>query len=218
MIVLDIEASGLHTGKCGIWQIGAIDLENTNNYFLQEGKIDDTDIVEEGALKVTGKTEEELRDKNKQSQKKLILNCLEWIKTCKEKLILGQNIGWDLNFIQNKCRDYGIMKEFREALGQRGMDLHTTAQNKYFQIYKKYLLKEKGSSDMNLTCVLKFCGIPDNRIRMKEGVITEVEKEGTTHSALEDCKLEGECYYRIKHGKNLFLEYSQYEIPEALRK
>ncbi len=218
MIVLDIESSGIHTGKCGIWQIGAIDLENTDNYFLQEGRIDDTDIVEEGALKVIGKTEEELRDKNKQSQKQLILSCLKWINGCKNKLILGHNVGWDLNFIQNKCMDYKIMKEFREALGQRGMDLHTTAQNKYSQIYGKYLLKEKGSSDMNLTHVLKLCGIPDNRIRMKEGSTIEVEKEGNSHSALEDCKLEGECFCRLIEGKNLFPEYSQYKIPEELRK
>ena len=76
MIVLDIEASGLDSGRCGIWQIGALDFENPDNYFLEEGRIDDEDIVEQDALKVIGKEESELRDKTKQSQKQLIINFL----------------------------------------------------------------------------------------------------------------------------------------------
>jgi len=221
MIVLDIESSGLDTGKCGIWQIGAIDLNNPQNDFLSEGRIDDDDeilnLAKRPVLEVIGKTEEELRDKNKQSQKQLILNCLDWLKNLKEKLIVGQNIGWDLNFIQNKCIKYDIMDKFRESAGQRGMDLHTIAQTKYYQINRKYLLKEKrGSSDMNLTNILQFCGIPDYRIKMVEGNTQEVEKKGTTHNALEDCKLEGECFSRLTYGKNLFPEYSQYKIPKEL--
>ena len=131
MIILDIESSGLDTGKCGIWQIGAFELENPKNYFLQEGRIDDEDEVTEDALKIIGKTEEELRDKNKQSQKQLILNYLDWRKTCKEKITFGHNIGWDISFIQNKCLRYGIMDKFREVMGQRSIDLHTEAQEKY---------------------------------------------------------------------------------------
>ena len=72
MIVLDIESSELDTGKCGIWQIGALELENPKNQFFEECKIDDTDIVEEGAMKVTGKTEGEMRSDNKQPQEQLI--------------------------------------------------------------------------------------------------------------------------------------------------
>jgi len=219
MIVLDIETSGIDTGKCGIWQIGAIDLENLDNYFLEEGRIDNEDTVEKSALTVIGKTEEKLRDSKKQPQKQLILNWLEWMQTIKEKLIMGQNIGWDLNFIQNKCLKYEIMDKFREAAGQRGIDLHTTAQNKHYEIFKNYLLKEKGSSDMNLTNVLDFCGIPDERIRMKEGKDRGlVEKKGKTHNALDDCKLEGECFSRLLNGENLFPEYTKFKIPEYLKK
>ena len=36
MIVLDIESSGLDSGRCGIWQIGALEFENPSNTFLQE--------------------------------------------------------------------------------------------------------------------------------------------------------------------------------------
>ena len=33
MIVLDIETSGIDRVKCGIWQIGALELENPKNQF-----------------------------------------------------------------------------------------------------------------------------------------------------------------------------------------
>jgi len=67
-IVVDLETSGLDLVKSGIWQIGAVDL-NTMEEFFDEARIDDEDEINDGALKVIGKTEEELRDKNKQSQK-----------------------------------------------------------------------------------------------------------------------------------------------------
>ncbi len=215
MILLDIETSGIDTGRCGIWQIGALELENPINYFLQEGRIDDDDIAEEGALKVTGKTERELRDKKKQSQKKLILNYFGWLAPIKEKLFLGQNVGWDITFIQNKCIRYGILDKFREVQSQRSFDLHTIAQDRYKQIHNSYLLDEKGKSKMNLSAVLGLCGILDDRINVTG---SEVVKQGKPHNALEDCKLTGECFSRLMHGKNLFPEYSQSKIPKELRK
>lgn len=214
MIILDIETSGL-TGKSGIWQIGALELENSKNYFLQEAKIDKEDIIEEEALKITGKTEEELRDPSKQNQKQLIENYLSWLDENKEKIISGANVGWDMSIIQDKCIKYDLTKRLREVCGHRVVDLQTIAQEKYFEINKKYLLDKKGRNDMSLGRTLEFCGIPDNRINIKsDGSV----KYGKPHDALDDCKLEGECIMRIKFGKNLFSEYSQYEIPEALKK
>jgi len=45
MMVFDIETSGTNFYKCGIWQIGALELENPENTFLQEGRIDDKDKI-----------------------------------------------------------------------------------------------------------------------------------------------------------------------------
>jgi len=216
MIVLDIETSGIDTGRCGIWQIGSIDLNHPENYFLEEARIDNEDVIGPTALEVTGKTEKELRDTKKQSQKQLILNYLNWRETCKEKITTGQNVGWDLNFIQNKCLKYGIMDKFRKSTGQRGIDLQTIAQEKYKELYGKYLLKENGNSGMNLFEVLNFCGIPDQRKKVDDK--GNISKEGTAHSALEDCELEGECYWRLENGKILFPEYTQYKIPKELEK
>lgn len=214
MIVLDIESSGLNTQKCGIWQIGALELENPKNNFLEESRIEDDEEITEEALKITEKTEKELRDLNKQTQKELILNFLEWAKTCKSRIIIGQNIGIDLSFIQNKCLRYNIMDKFRESIGYRSFDTHTIAQLKYKEKNGKFLLRDGGRSDMNLPKILKFCGLKDSRRIMKKG---EIIKEGTPHNALEDAKLTAECFSRLMYRKNLFPEYSEYKIPKVLR-
>ena len=62
MIALDIETSGGNPVKYGIWQIGAIELENPKNIFLEEARIDEEDEVQKESLLIAGKTEKELRD------------------------------------------------------------------------------------------------------------------------------------------------------------
>tara|TARA_Y100000296_G_scaffold53908_1_gene61751 strand:- start:242 stop:895 length:654 start_codon:yes stop_codon:yes gene_type:complete len=214
-IVLDIETSGLDKTSCGIWQIGAIDL-NDKEEFLEEARIDDEDSVEEAALKVIGKTEEELRDKNKQSQKELLENFFNWVKTKTMRNMLCQNPQFDIAFLEIKADKYGLKKTFQF----RAFDLHTLAQTVYFSLNKKFHLRinevmSKKESDMDLKNILKFCGVPDNRINIISG---KVISEGNPHNALEDCKLEGECFSRLLYGENLFEEYSQFKIPEVLKK
>lgn len=215
MIVLDIESSGLENSRCGIWQIGAIELENPENQFLEEARIDEEDIIEEGAMKITGKTEAEMRDPNKQSQKQLILNFLKWTKECKIKIATGQNIGWDFTFLQNKCMKYGIHEKLNKTLGYKGLDTYTIGQMKHLEKKGKFSLKEDGRGDMGLHKVLEFCGMEDNRMHL-DGL--KVEKKGTPHNALEDAKLTAECFFRLIYGKNLFPEYAKFEIPEVLIK
>jgi hypothetical protein len=105
------------------------------------------------------------------------------------------------------------MDEFRKSAGQRGIDLHTLAGGGYYEVKNQYLLRERGLSDMNLKNILNFCGIPDKRRQMGRG---EVKEEGTDHNALEDCKLEAECFSRLVYGKNLFPEYAKFKIPGEL--
>ena len=201
-IVLDIETSGINKVKCGIWQIGAIDLNNASEYFFQEGRIDKEEIISTTGDKpiygIIGKTEAELRDNNKQSQKQLLENFFDWVDKRPMKNFLCQNPQFDVAFLEIKAIKYGLKMPFH----YRCFDLHNIAQNKYFDLNEKYLLKED-HSDMGLKNILKFCGMEDNR---------------KAHNALEDCKLTGECFYRLLLGKNLFPEYAQYKIPGELRK
>ena len=202
MIVLDIETSGLDFVKCGIWQIGAIDLD-TNEEFLEEARIDDEDLLLDSreakpVLEVIGKKEEDLRNNTKQSQKQLLINFFKWCEKRKLKNCLCQNPQFDLGFIWVKARKYGldIVPHYR------AYDLHSIASLKYFQLNKRFSIKED-HSDMGLKNILDFCGMQDNR---------------GAHNALEDCKLTAECFSRLLYKKNLFKEYAKFKIPEHLKK
>lgn len=214
-IALDLETSGLDKLNCGIWQIGAIDL-NDKEEFFEDARIDDEDFVEKEALKVIGKTEEELRDKNKQSQKELLENFFNWVKTKTIRNMLCQNPQFDISFLEIKANKYGLKKTFQF----RAFDLHTVAQTIYFRLNKEFHLRtnestSKKESDMDLSNILKFCGVPDNRLNIISGKIVS---EGNPHNALEDCKLTGESFSRLMYGENLFEEYSEFKIPEVLKK
>ena len=213
MIVLDIETSGGKMNPCeyGIWQIGAIEFENPENYFFQECRIDETDKIQEEALKITGKTEEELRDSNKQPQKQLLGNFFSWIKKVKYKSIAAHNTPFDYGFVCVKANIYSLEIPFNH----RSLDLHTLAQSKYFQLNNKFLMRNgEKFFGMGLSSVLEFCGLKDERIKIKDNKII---KEGKNHSALEDAKLEAECFSRLLAGKSLLEEFEKIPIPEYLK-
>jgi len=202
MIVVDIETSGIDFNKCGIWQIGAIDLESREE-FIDECRIDDEDEMinipgaEKTVQEITGKTEQELRDSKKQSQKQLIIKFFQWFKNSKIKNIICQNPQFDWTFLRIKSLKYNI--EF--PIHYRCFDLHSIAQIIYKNIHGNFLI-DKEKSDMDLSKTLRFCGMQDER------------KE---HNALEDAKLEAECFSRLVYHKELFPEFSKFPIPDYLK-
>lgn len=213
MIVVDIETSGGYPTKHGIWQIGALEFENPKNQFLEEARIDSKDLAEEEAIKIHGKNERYLRDKNKQSQKQLIINFLKWWELTDQKDLICHNPQFDESFLRIKSLKY-LKKDPFWPNYHRAFDLHSIAQMKFFDINKKFLIKED-HSDMSLSKILELCGLEDRRVSVKDGEIT---REGKPHNALEDAKLTAECFSRLIYGKNLFPEYAKFKIPEELRK
>jgi len=212
-VVVDIEASGGNPLEHGIWQIGAIDL-NTMEEFLEESKIDDEDKVAEEALMIIGKTEEELREKNKQTQKELLKKFFKWLETRKMKNLLCHLPEFDQGFLRKKMLKYFKEDPFWPDF-HRPFDLHTIAQVKFFELNGKFLTKEDNNSDMGLKNILKLCGMNDERRAVREG---KISREGKPHNALEDAKLTAECFSRLMYGKNLFPEFSKFEIPKELKK
>jgi len=203
MIVLDIETSGLDFVKCGIWQVGAVDLI-TGEEFLEEAKLDDNEQIldsnspnDKPVLEVIGKTEKELRDLKKQTQKELLMNFFKWIETKKIKNFICQNPQFDVSFILTKARKYNLKVPFHH----RCFDTHSIAQTKFYELNKKFLIG-KEHSQMNLAKVLELCGIEDNR---------------KVHNALEDAKLTAECFSRLVYGKRLFSEFDKFEVPDYLK-
>jgi len=210
MIVVDIETSGgFDPVKIGVWQIGALELENPENTFLEESRIDDEDFVEEVALKVIGKTEAQLRDKSKQSQKEMLLHFFQWAAKIENRDLIAHNTPFDYGFLVLKSKKYALEFPF----GHRTFDLHPIAAIKYYELYGEFFIEEN-SSKMNLPNVMKFCGMKDERIQVKDN---EVATQGKPHNGLEDAKLEAECFSRIVYGEGLFSEYDKFPIPDYLK-
>ena len=211
MIVLDIETTGLDYWKHGIVSIGALCFENPKQQFYEECRIDDEDEITKEALEINGFSEKEVKDKKKQSQKQLIERFYSWADKQPERILAGHKVGFfDMNFLKAKAEKYGIKIKTRF----RSFDLCTLAQTVYFQKNGKFLLDDLGENAMNLSKVLEFCGIPDERILFHEH---EKVKDGKSHNALEDCKLEVECFSRLLKGEYIFPEYKQFPVPEYLK-
>jgi DNA polymerase III subunit epsilon len=200
MIVVDLETSGVHLAKSGIWQIGAIDFDNPKRQFFQEARIDDEDILfEKGKVKlfqIIGKTEEQLRDKTKQSQKQMLQNFFKWCEKSKIKNFMCEGPQFDVAFLEIRALKYGLKFPFH----YRAFDLHSIAQTKMLQIEGKFSIEKDHSS--GLRKIFPFCGIQDER---------------GFHNALEDAKLTAECFSRIWKGKNFLEEYEKFPVPEYLK-
>lgn len=204
-ICLDIETSGIDKFRCGIWQIGAYDL-STGQEFLQEARLSEEDAIlneptaKKPVLEVIGKTEGELRDKRKQSQKTLLENFFRWFAKMPMKNFLCQNPQFDVGFLDSKARKYKLEIPFH----YRSFDLHNIAQLRYHDLHGEFLIEDgKVYSGMGLTNILAFCGMKDER---------------KAHNALEYAKLTAECFSRLVYGKSIFPEYVQFKIPKILRR
>jgi DNA polymerase III epsilon subunit-like protein len=216
MIAVDIETTGeFFPHKRGIWQIGAIDLDNPKNQFMEEAKIDESDEIDNEALLVIGKTESYLRNNNKQTQKELLRNFFDWAKKIKDNVMICDNPQYDFSFIRIKAKIYGLDFPF----SHKCIDLHSIAQLKFHQINKKFktkILNNKITSDLSMPNLMSFCGLEDKRIQVEIGE-NKVKKNGSYHNGLEDAKIVAECFSRIVYGKSLLKEYNKIPLPNYLR-
>jgi DNA polymerase III epsilon subunit-like protein len=211
MILIDIETTGVNFWENGIVSIGALCFENPKNQFYGECRIDEDDIITEDALKINGFTREEITNKGKQTQEELVKSFFKWLEKQDTRILAGHNVGFfDLNFIKTKAKKYNLNIKTR----YRSLDLCSVAQTRYFQINGKFLLDDYKENAMSLPEVLRFCGIKDERIEIRDGKLI---KQGKKHNALEDCKLEAECLSRLLSGKGLFEEYNKFPIPDYLK-
>ena len=210
MIILDLESSGGPAERVGLWQIGAIDLDTMDEFF-SESRIDEEDLITQDSLKIIGKTEKELRDSSKQTTKEMLISFFKWIEKRKTKNFLSQCPQvLDFPILRMKAEKYNL----KFPIAYRTFDLHSIAQTIYYQINKKFLYVGD-SSDMGLANIQNFCGMKDTRVHIKEGKVTQ---DGTPHNALEDAKIQAECFSRLVYGKSLLQEYAQFPIPDYLIK
>ena len=193
MIIVDVESSGVDPQKDSLVSVGAIDFDNPKNRFYEECRIWDGAHIEDGSLKVTGMTREEITDPKKQSDREVVEKFLKWLESCKEHTLAGQNPSFDRDFLMYTAHRYHI----NWPLAHRTIDLHSIA---YYHMIKRGIPipAENKHSKVNLTSIIKYVGINFER---------------GAHNALEDTLLEAECLFRLMYDKPLLSEYAKFKIP-----
>ncbi len=136
------------------------------------------------------------RGRGKSTDKEVVEAFLDWMKTCKEWTLVGQNPSFDRDFLQETAHRYHIAW----PLAHRTIDLHSVA---YFQMLKavEEIPRKNNHSALNLDGILTRVGLP-----------TRAE----SHNALEDAKLEAEAFSRLLSGKSLLDEYKRFSVPAGL--
>lgn len=111
MIYLDIETSGMNINTNQILSIGAINFNNERNTFYSECYLEENKSTAEEALKINGFTREQIRDKNKDSLKNLLIKFIDWLESIGQKekcVVIGQNVFFDKYFIDYACEEQNI--------------------------------------------------------------------------------------------------------------
>jgi len=209
MIVVDLEMSGMDYERCGIVEIGAIDTETKEEFFeearLGEGfMVINNDTAERTVLEVLGRTEEQLRTKDKQDEKNLLEHFFKWCQKTRVKNFICQHPHADIAFLEQRAR---INKLDFPFLSYKAFDMHTIGQMKFLFLNGEFSFKDKAGetqSSMSLGSILNLAGMKDNR--------------GNSHNALEDAKLTAEAFSRIVYGKGMLEEYNKFKIPDSLIK
>lgn len=193
MIIVDVESSGVDAQKDSLLSVGAIDFDNPQNRFYEECRIWNGAHIEEDALKVNGFSREQITDPKKQTDREVVEKFLQWVETCPEHTLAGQNPSFDRDFLMYTAYRYHI----NWPLAHRTIDLHSIA---YFHMIKREIQIpiEHKHTKINLTGIIKYVGI-------------DIERR--THNALEDTLLEAECLSRLLYDKTLLSEYKKFPIP-----
>ena len=196
MLIIALETSGAYPDKHGILSLGAIEFENPDNAFYEECRLDDSKVFDQNTVQFHGFSELEARDSKKKSVKELLQSFLEWMQSVKEKTFAAHNTPFDWKFLEWEFRSHNFLWPFNK----RSLDIHGWV---FYHQLKRGIrpITYNGTSALGLKKILEYVGIRDPR---------------TTHNALEDAKLEAECFHRLIFGKPLFEDYADQEVPKYL--
>jgi len=193
MLILDVEASGVHPQKNSIVSIGALDLENPDNQFYDECRVWDGAHISDEALAVNGFTREEILDKTKKTEEEVIRAFIAWATDLLSvRTIVGQNPSFDRDFVAAACVRAGIDFPF----AHRTIDTHTLA---WMHMVKRGIRPPVANhrSALNLDTILNYCGIPE---------------EPSPHNALTGALCHAEVTSRLLYDKQLLPEFSSWEV------
>ncbi len=195
MLVIDIEASGLHPQKHSIVSIGAIDFSRPERQFYGECRIWDGAHIMEDALVVNGFTEAEITDPTKMTEAELVTQFMEWTQEVADRTLTGQNVSFDRVLLNAAVERAGLMFD----LPYRTLDTHTMC---YMHMINARVTppfdEQHRRTALNLNAVLNYCGIPN---------------EPDPHNALTGAKCHAEVASRLLFSKKLLPEFAALTIP-----
>ncbi len=193
MIIVDTELSGLEVDKHSIVSIGAIDFENPERQFYKECRIFEGAHIMDEALSVNGFTRDQITDPTKPSDGEIVKEFLEWVSQSKEQTLAGQNVSFDHDFLKAAAQCYHL----NWLIAKRTLDLHSIC---YFHMSKHSIEipHTHEHSALNLDAVVSYCGFKIQRSK---------------HNALEDAKIEAECFHRLFFDKPFFQDFKDDPVP-----
>ena len=197
MIVLDVETTGLDPRRHSVIEVGAIDFNCPENYFNERCQIWDGAEIDFKALEINGLTLNEIHDQTIFSQKELISRFMTWTAQIEDKTIAGQNVDFDINFLNESSRRCGL----NLILGKRKADLHSIVYAHFLKRNIRPPLKD-GFSNLNSDLIMNYVGLP---------------AEPKPHRAINGARFEAEALSRLLFGRVMFEEFYNNAIPDYLR-
>jgi DNA polymerase III epsilon subunit-like protein len=197
MIVLDIETTGLDPLRHSVVEVGAIDFDCPGNYFNERCQIWEGAEIDFKALEINGLTMNDIQDKTILTQKELFSRFIVWIENIEDKTIAGQNVDFDINFLNEGFVRCGL----NLSLGKRKVDQHSIV---YVHLLKRNMkppLKD-GFSDLNSDFIMTYVGLPPEPI---------------PHRAINGARFEAEALSRLIYRRGMFEEFAGYPIPGYLQ-
>ncbi|MCF7815680.1 MAG: 3'-5' exonuclease [Candidatus Pacebacteria bacterium] len=195
MLVVDIEASGTEYEKHSIVSIGALDLDNPENRFYEECRIWSGSHIMPDSLAITGFSEEEINDPQKNPEGEVVRRFLEWSEHMGDRTLAGQNVSFDRDFLRAAALREGLSWD----LAHRTIDTHTLC---YMHMITHGIQPpidpQHRRSALNLNGVLNYCGIPE---------------EPEPHNALTGALCHAEVISRLLYNKKLLPEFEKFAIP-----
>jgi len=197
MIVLDIETTGTDPRRHAIIEVGAIDFDHPENFFNERCQIWDGAETDLKALEINGFTLDEIQDQTILTQKELISRFLIWTDKIEDKTIAGQNVDFDINFLNESSKRCGL----NFSIGKRKVDQHSLVYAHFLKRSISPPLKD-GFSDLNSDLIMNYVGLAS---------------EPKPHRAINGARFEAEALSRLIYGRGMFDEFSGYAIPDYLK-
>jgi len=196
LIVVDLQTTGWNERTDRIVSIGAVDFLDKERTFYEECRLPPGAKIAAEAQRTFKFDVRSLFEPGRPGAKSSVLRFMRWAEPADDRTLAGQNSWFDAAFLKEAARRYGLPWAF----GYRQVDLHSVCYARLLRSGDAVPVREHLDA-LGLGEILHYVGI-----RYGDG----------RHTAIENAKLEAEAFSRLIHGRALFDEYREFEVPPSL--